>query len=316
MNFQPSETVSVPEQQGRPFRLFIEYKGGKTPSNFAATATAHQAGAGFSAYDKEAEQRIQFELPLDLIVIGQAFGVAGVTKVADRFEGYYSNIVRDTRTDIMRVFCRGINRPQHQGVYKDIKPQLPMGVGFQHYFIVWNVAAKEIQALQLTVGLSNHIKRAIAEAASLGGRKVRADRVNIFDLLTMENRFYYFRFQNEFIKVDKEGSDWLQGEAYFYPRVKVMTITDANQVEFLKAEGEKFQNWLSLDILKNTTAAMMPSTDTQQAPQTQQQAQQPLYEQQYKQPAQHSNAKQVDVPAPSFDDGFPTSEPFNGDLPF
>jgi hypothetical protein len=146
----------------------------------------------------------------------------------------------------------------------------------------------------------------------LGGRKVRADRVNIFDLLTMENRFYYFRFQNEFIKVDKEGSDWLQGEAYFYPRVKVMTITDAKQVEFLKAEGEKFQNWLSLDILKNTTAAMMPSTDTTQV----QQPQQPLYEQQYKQPAQHSNAKQVDVPAPSFDDGFPTSEPFNGDLPF
>jgi prophage antirepressor-like protein len=87
-------------------------------------------------------------------------------------------------------------------------------------------------------------------------------------------------------------------------------------VEFLKAEGEKFQNWLSLDILKNTTAAMMPSTDTQQAPQAQQQAQQPLYEQQYKQPAQQSNARQVDVPAPSFDDGFPTSEPFNGDLPF
>jgi DNA-binding CsgD family transcriptional regulator len=314
MNFQPTDTVEVPEQQGRPFRLFIEYKGGKTPSNFAATATAHQAGAGFSAYDKEAEQRIQFELPLDLIVIGQAFGVAGVTKVADRFEGYYSNIVRDTRTDIMRVFCRGINRPQHQGVYKDIKPQLPMGVGFQHYFIVWNVAAKEIQALQLTVGLSNHIKRAIAEAASVGGRKVRADRVNIFDLLTMENRFYYFRFQNEFIKVDKEGSDWLQGEAYFYPRVKVMTITDAKQVEFLNAEGEKFQNWLSLDILKNTTAAMMPSTDT---PQAQQQAQQPLYEQQYKLPPQaHPFATIAPAPAPSFDDGFPTSEPFNGDLPF
>ena len=79
MNFQPTDTVEVPEQQGRPFRLFIEYKGGKTPSNFAATATAHQAGAGFSAYDKEAEQRVQFELPLDLIVIG-----ASTSDVSDR----------------------------------------------------------------------------------------------------------------------------------------------------------------------------------------------------------------------------------------
>jgi hypothetical protein len=113
--------------------------------------------------------------------------------------------------------------------------------------------------------------------------------------------------------VDKEGSDWLQGEAYFYPRVKVMTITDAKQVEFLKAEGEKFQNWLSLDILKNTTAAMMPSADTTQV----QQPQQPLYEQQYKLPPQaHPFATIAPAPAPSFDDGFPTSEPFNGDLPF
>jgi hypothetical protein len=88
-------------------------------------------------------------------------------------------------------------------------------------------------------------------------------------------------------------------------------------VEFLKAEGEKFQSWLSLDILKNTTAAMMPSTDTQQAPQAQQQAQQPLYEQQYKLPPQaHPFATIAPAPAPSFDDGFPTSEPFNGDLPF
>lgn len=306
MNFEESADVSLPEQQARPFRLFVEYKGGKTPGNFAATATAEQAGAGFSAFDKETESRRLFNLPLRLIVVGQGFGVSGVTKMGDRYTGYYSNMVADTRTDIMRVFCRGINQPIATGVYKDIKPEMPQGVGFQHYLICYNPEEKELQALQVTVGLSNHIKRAIADAAAKStGRKTRWDRVNIFDLLSLDSAFYMFTFLPEFQKVNKEGEIWATGEAYFYPAVYVATIRKPEQVAFLHQQGQLFSRWLQSDIERNQEAAMSDVKPTQPT-----QASQPHQPEQYASAPPPSNAKQVEVP-PN-----PSPVQWNEDLPF
>lgn len=324
MDFQGNDNVSVPEQNSRPYTGYLEYRSGKTPASFAAQATPDQVSAGFSYYDKDANSRIGLTA-FRAIIVGQAFGVAGVTKLGDRFTNYYSNLVADTRTDPMRVFIRGINFPQYSGLYKDIKPALPQGVGFQHYLCVYIPETDQLMLVSLTMALSEHIRECIAESASRAlGRKLPTSRVNMFGLCDLSQSFYMLKFTGQFVKKNKENQLWNNnGEMYFLPDVEVKSVVGDEQIKFLEQQAVRFGNWLFADIARNVDA-MKSDRNAQVQPAAD--AAPP----QYAQPVQpvsaamsgaQQSAKQVMMQAgwtePSIDDRFPATEPMNeSDLPF
>lgn len=327
MDFQGNDNVSVPEQNSRPYQAYLEYRSGKTPASFAAQATPDQVSAGFSYYDKDANSRIGLTA-FRAIIVGQAFGVAGVTKLGDRFTNYYSNLVADTRTDPMRVFIRGINFPQYSGLYKDIKPALPQGVGFQHYLCVYIPETDQLMLVSLTMALSEHIRECIAESASRAlGRKLPTSRVNMFGLCDLSQSFYMLKFTGQFVKKNKENQLWNNnGEMYFLPEVEVKSVVGDEQIKFLEQQAVRFGNWLFADIARNVdamksdrNAQVQPAADA--APAQHAQPVQPSQQVSAAMSGAQQSAKQVMMQAgwtePSIDDRFPATEPMNeSDLPF
>lgn len=327
MNFEGNDNVSVPEQNSRPYTGYLEYRSGKTPASFAVQATPDQVSAGFSYYDKDANSRISLTA-FRAIIVGQAFGVAGVTKLGDRFTNYYSNLVADTRTDPMRVFIRGINFPQYSGLYKDIKPALPQGVGFQHYLCVYIPEIDQLMLVSLTMALSEHIRECIAESASRAlGRKLPSSRVNMFGLCDLSQSFYMLKFTGQFVKKNKENQLWNNnGEMYFLPEVEVKSVVGDEQIKFLEQQAVRFGNWLFADIARNVdamksdrNAQVQPAADA--APAQHAQPVQPSQQVSAAMSGAQQDAKQVMMQAgwtePTIDDRFPTTEPMNeSDLPF
>ena len=327
MNFEGNDNVSVPEQNSRPYTGYLEYRSGKTPASFAAQAQPDQVSAGFSYYDKDANSRIGLTA-FRAIIVGQAFGVAGVTKLGDRFTNYYSNLVADTRTDPMRVFIRGINFPQYSGLYKDIKPALPQGVGFQHYLCVYIPEIDQLMLVSLTMALSEHIRECIAESASRAlGRKLPSSRVNMFGLCDLSQSFYMLKFTGQFVKKNKENQLWNNnGEMYFLPEVEVKSVVGDEQIKFLEQQAVRFGNWLFADIARNVdamksdrNAQVQPAADATPV-QTAQPAQ-PVQQASAAMSGAQQNAKQVMMQSgwtePAIDDRFPITEPIQeSDLPF
>jgi hypothetical protein len=324
MNFEGNDNVNVPEQNSRPYTGYLEYRSGKTPASFAAQATPDQVSAGFSYYDRESNTRIKLDA-FRAIIVGQAFGVAGVTKLGDRFTNYYSNLVADTRTDPMRVFIRGINFPQYSGLYKDIKPALPQGVGFQHYLCVYIPEIDQLMLISLTMALSEHIRECIAESASRAlGRKLPSSRVNMFGLCDLSQSFYMLKFTGQFVKKNKENQLWNNnGEMYFLPEVEVKSVVGDEQIKFLEQQAVRFGNWLFADIARNVdamksdrNAPVQPAADA-----TPVQTAQPVHPVSAAMSGAQQNAKQVMMQAgwtePAIDDRFPITEPIQeSDLPF
>ena len=302
MDFQGVDSVELPQAGNeKPFTKYLEYKPGKTPANFAGSATAEQVNAGFSYYDKEAATRVQLH-NFRAIVVGQAMGAGGVTKDGARYINYYSNLVSNTKTDPIRVYMRGASTPVAQGLYQNIKADLPDGVGFKHYLIVYIPELNECAAMEITYGLQCCFQRVIASNAT--GRKVPYNRVNMFALLDMQHQYYMFTFNGSFYKASKEADRYESGECYFYPQVTVKMIVDDKQLEFLDAHSEAVTKWLESerDRVAGDMMSQTASRSSQQASQASQQA-----------PQQAS--KQTPQRA---DDNFPDLEPLNefADLPF
>ena len=251
--------------------------------------------------------------------------MAGVTKLGDRFTNYYSNLVSDTRTDPMRVFIRGINFPQYSGLYKDIKPALPQGVGFQHYLCVYIPELDDMKLISLTMALSEHIRSSIADSASKAlGKNVPPSRVNMFGLCDLSSAYYMLKFTGGYVKKNKENAIWNgTGEMYFLPELQVKTVNGDEQLKYLDAQADRFGNWLFNDIARNVDAYNSDRKNGTGQHNTSAGPSAGLSEVAPATPAAPtaSNAKQVMMQAgwtePAIEDKFPIVEPIQeSDLPF
>jgi hypothetical protein len=103
---------------------------------------------------------------------------------------------------------------------KTSKADLPDGVGFKHYLIVYVPELNECAAMELTYGLQCCLQRTIAGAYAMNstGRKVPYNRVNMFALLDMQHQYYMFTFDwLSFTAHLKEADKYEAGELYFLP---------------------------------------------------------------------------------------------------
>ena len=242
-----------------PWDYRLQFKSGKVAEVFAAQATPDQVKAGFSYYDKDAGQNFKLE-SFTCIVVKVLAGVSGVTKDGDHYQNWYSNLVNDTRTDVLQVRVQGSDKIQYQGLYSQFKDQLPQGVGFSLVFLIYCLENKKYFALSLPVGLQEHLKNVIATTTHS-----KASKVSLFGLCDLSSQYWGFRFTGNMIKVNKEGQPYAgKGEMYFMPECSCFTINKkpetADWFELLSAANEAANEYVSKsqDNIWKSTAGSAP----------------------------------------------------------
>ena len=221
--FEQPTTNDIPKSGAAyPWVRFIEYKSGKTPAAFAADATPDKVNAGFSYYDKDTQQTVHLE-KLTATIVAVLSGVQGTIPDGSRYINYYSNLVQDTRTQTIDVrMGYGENSVLvASGIYQDFKKDLPQGVGYAKYAILYDHASGDCVAMRLTAGLEQSLREAIAAET-----KQAPARVNLFNLFYVQGRFWAFHFGGKFTKRTKEGELWNgAGDMFFYPELKAGITT-------------------------------------------------------------------------------------------
>ena len=230
MNFQTEVPTAPPPTQtsSYPWKHRVKYKSGKVQQSFAAQATPEQVNAGFSYYDSEAKQDVKLEA-FKAVVVASLAGVFGVVKDAnDKYYNYYSNLVKDTKTDLITVRMQGVEKPQLHGIYKeDIKPNLPSGVSYTQVLVSYVPSLGEFVTINLTVGLQQHLINAIASATG-----VPAAKLNLYGLCDLSSQYWGFAFSGNFVKVDKNGALYNgNGDLYFMPEVTAFVINEKPETE-------------------------------------------------------------------------------------
>lgn len=219
---QPTQNDIPKSGASYPWVRFIEYKSGKTPAAFAADASPEQVKAGFSYYDKETQQTVHLE-KFTGTIIAMLSGVQGTVPDGARYINYYSNLVADTRYQIIdvRMVYGESSVLVASGIYQDFKKDLPQGVGYAKYAIIYDHASGDCVAMRLTAGLDQSLREAIAAETEQSPA-----RVNLFDLFQIQGRFWAFHFGGKFTKRTKEGEPWNgAGEMFFYPELKAGITT-------------------------------------------------------------------------------------------
>lgn len=218
-----------------PWTLKLEYKSGKTPEGYVADATPEKAKAGINYYDKEAKERIQIKQELTCCIVAVLSGVSGTVKdSSDKYFNYSSNLIRDTRSDVLNVWMAGVPKPVISGIYNEFKKDLPQGVGYTRFLICYVPELDQLVSFELTVGLGMAVEAAIAAAC---GKKVK--EISLFNLCDL-TQFWVVKFANDFDKMTKDGAPWEgKGEMYFIPKTRafVVTPTGKNPELYEKLEG-------------------------------------------------------------------------------
>ena len=231
MNNQFEQPTQAPVRADKPWTRRVTYKSGKTPAGFATKATPQDVSAGFSYYDTNTKQKV--EMPeFVAFVVATLSGVSGTVPDGKGYVNYFSSLVYDTRTDPIRVFMQGADRPIAQGIYKQL--DLPDGVNYSQYLICYLPDSDELVSLELTAGLQNAVKRAIGAACG-----ERASKISLFNLCDLSTQFWGIRFSGEFEKRDKEGNEWKAGEMYFMPKLTAGVVTTAKNSPLIEILNEK-----------------------------------------------------------------------------
>lgn len=272
----------------KPWVKQVEYKSGKTPEGFAATAQPENVKAGFTYYDKE--QKANFQMTgFTASIVAVLSGVSGTVPAGNnKFYNYWSSFVADTRIQKLSVFLgSGENRVTiASGIYNQFKDQLPDGVGYMKSAVCYIHETNECVLIELTAAVENSIKEAIAEQTGQA-----PGRINVFNLFELSTKFWAIRFSGSYTKRSREGAGWNgKGDMFFYPTLKAGVVLAekfpilpelAAQVSAYIDAGQKY-----FETAKSDGASQ--AGPTQAAPQA---------------------AQQPTRAAQSFPDDFPTEEP-------
>lgn len=215
--------------------LSVNYSASRTPENFANSASvevlynALQKGKlGFHFYDKEAGQNKPIS-PFTFVVLEVYSAISGFEERANGDKiSYWSNRVRDTRTEPFAVFDGG-KKPFITGVYSEIKPQLPDAAKWGMFLACYCVELETTVEVKVTAGVQRAMQKAIAAAEQAVGRRAKWDSVRLFNIASNDH-LWIFRhtpfadgqfFTDAFERETKDGSPYMgKGDLYFSPILK------------------------------------------------------------------------------------------------
>ncbi len=227
--------------------------------------------AGFHYFDKslgEKGERVSVR-KFDLVLLEVYCKISGATKMADgSYLNYYSNYIKDSRTEPFYVRCAGISNVQFSGLYADIKKQnlMPDGVGFHIHFFCYCPQLDRVVDVMLTSALSRAFQKSIGEST---GKKW--EKIFLFNLCE-DDLIWGFRL-NGYKNINAQGFDYTSGDLFIEPKFVCGIVSPASPKEEMKlwhAKAVELQTQIREDYLakndrrnKNKPAqGQQQSTDT------------------------------------------------------
>lgn len=219
----------------------VEYSTLKTPATFVKQLTKEiLEGAladfklGFHFWDKEQGAKVRID-GFTFVVLEVYSQLSGQQEIGPKqYQNYYSNKVKDTRTEAFALFMQGNKKPIGKGFYKGKSTQsdyvklmdspaegaketfkVPDGVGFNQIFVIYWIEGERLLNLRLSTMVSREIKEAIAQAERSTGRNAKPESVKLFGLADT-GHLWGFKF-NTYRRADKDGTDYKSGDLYFVP---------------------------------------------------------------------------------------------------
>jgi len=212
----------------------VEYGTMKTPANLVkhiTKAMIDEAIAtnklGFSYWDKDQGLRVHLGDKFTFVVLEVYSQISGQKEIGPKtFERYYSNKVKDSRSEPFAIFRQGDKprKPIEKGLYQDLKgdekkgipSRIPKGCSFHLVFVVYWLEGNRLLNLKGSVMVSNQIKEAIVAAERGTGRSKKTSDVSLFGLADTGS-LWGFQFKT-YRRVTKEGDEYKgSGDCYFVP---------------------------------------------------------------------------------------------------
>lgn len=236
---------AIPTQTSKMQMRAVQWRPHKTPKDFAASAGGdlfqswvNDGKVGFTTYDKE-EKRTFTMSRFSFVVLDMVAGCDGTVWGADNrpVDRYYSNRVFDTRTQRLAVWREGQSgQPAFSGLYRDIKAQLPQGVGYSKYIVAYCIELDCMVELEVRVQVENAIKKCLAAIDNEKGKRTKPEQVNNYNIAANDH-LWGFSFAG-YEKVDKDGNEYKgQGDLFFAPKFKA-GILNPNKPEAAELHGK------------------------------------------------------------------------------
>ena len=222
---QPSEQPRAASQLS-PIKFWGEFKPGKIPGQFAKKHSVEEDDKiGFTYYDKELKQRVRLNAFTGWFC-GLYSQVSGSVKAGSEFYNYGSNLVADTRTDILSVRLKSTGKEIVRGNYQQVKafiaanPQYE-GVRYQKVILLYIDQLDGVVAFTCSQKLEQGLLKAIAAASNTANLK----KVNLFNLGALTSEIWGFRFDGKYQQVDAEGNEYQgKGELSYLPELSAGVI--------------------------------------------------------------------------------------------
>jgi hypothetical protein len=227
---QPKSAASL-----SPIKYWGDYRPGKIPGQFLKNSNPSEDDKiGFSYYDKELKQRIKLHAFTGWFV-GLYSQVAGAVQVGSSFYNFSTNLVADTRTDIMSLKDVAKGREMVRGTYAEVKQWLnanPDMAGVRYTKVVL-LYVDELEAV-IAFNVSQKLEQGLREAVAVASN-TKPEKINLFNLGSLTSETWGFRFDGKYKAVDREGQPFAgKGEFSYVPELTsgVIKINGANAEKF------------------------------------------------------------------------------------
>ena len=287
--------------------LRLDYSALKTPESLAALAQSDEVmktsiegcKLGFHYWNKNEGIGVPVK-NLQFVVLESYSVISGKTGPKGDTVSWWSNRVKDSRTEAFKVFAAGNKSPQFSGKYSEIKGSLPAGVGFHIHLICYSITQGEVVELKLTSGVSRAIKNAMADAGRRVGKSMKADSISLFAIADTDMWGFAFK---DFARETKEGEPYTgRGELYHVPIFAAGIVTDTKSAE-LYNKCRDLQTQIRAQYAADKQRYSTPQSEADQAPTKPADYDHVFPTSNEAKPA--SNATQIAVPTGLEDDGLP-----------
>jgi hypothetical protein len=220
---------AAPTGAASPISRAIEYKPGKVPESYVKMSSPEIAKAGFRYWDSEAETLRFIENPV-FYILARCSRVAGAIPDAnDRYRNFFSNLVFDTRTDIISLREQGMKAPLYSGLFKDVKEYIAKeglkGVGHQTVFVCYCPQLDQIVSIPIGSVLEKRVIQSISAASN-----VKPERVSLYALNSLTTQIWALVMTGQYEGVEKDGNPYNgKGDMFYAPVMSAGVITSTGK---------------------------------------------------------------------------------------
>lgn len=241
----------------KPWKTRIQYAAGKTDAVFldpdwrkTVNFMMDKEKLGFFAWDKSKGLEIPL-YPLTIFHVASFIRIEGNSFDAKKNKTeYWSNYVRDSSAERFVVRSSRSKEIVAEGLYSEIKDQLPAGARFTIVLVVYEPSGDELCVMPLSFILQEGIKNALALAIGCERKEVK-----LFNLA--DKAIFGFKLSG-FEPVNSKGGEYSsESEVYFMPTFVCGKVraTNTSIIGAVEARRKQVNEWYESTRLRHEAVA-------------------------------------------------------------